>query len=275
MKIFLLLFSSIMLGMCSNQAKMGENASPSNIEIESAPSTTMSQSKKEAAPSNQKLILTADLSMEVKDYDTSRKALRKTIQQFGAQIFEEAEQRLDYRIENRMTIRIEPSLFDSLITEIQQISIHIDSKNINTQDVTTQYVDIESRLTSKRAVIEQYQELMKSAKKISEILEINEEMNAVIEEVESAEAQLRTLRDQVQLSTLHLTMYQNFNNIAAHHEGFGSRLGNALSSGWQGLVSVLIGLIYLWPLLLAAGIILFFILRSGKRARSAKKIMEQ
>ena len=67
MKIFLLLFSSIMLGMCSNQAKMGENASPSNIEIESAPSTTMSQSKKEAAPSNQKLILTADSMFQEKN----------------------------------------------------------------------------------------------------------------------------------------------------------------------------------------------------------------
>ncbi|MFN7118702.1 MAG: DUF4349 domain-containing protein, partial [Saprospiraceae bacterium] len=118
-----------------------------------------------------------------------------------------------------------------------------------------------------RAAIEQYRELLKSAQTTAEVLEVHDKMNVMIEEVESAEAQLRTLRDQVQLSTLHLTMYQNFNNIAARHEGFGSRLGDALAGGWQGLLSVLVGLLYLWPLLLTLGIVLFFIFRARKKVK--------
>lgn len=279
MKMLLLLTISVLLGMCSNQAPNAENgAAPSQDAMEMsnaspAKPSVQNELKKNASKNaqvSQKLILTADISMEVKDYNVSRKKLRRILNQFGAQVFQEAEQRLGYRTENKMVIRVGPTLFDSLIITIEQLSSEIDTKNVNTQNVTQQYVDIESRLVSKRAVIEQYRQLMKTANNISEILNINEKMNAVIEEVESAEAQLRTLRDQVQLSTLNLTIYQNLDNITARHDGFGSRLGDAFSNGWQGLLNVFVGIIYVWPLLLTMGITLFFILRANRKRIKVK-----
>lgn len=278
MKIALLLFTSLLLGMCSNQ-------SASSFDVKSAPSTTENleiESPRTSEPVtppplgsepivSRKQIRTANLVIEVNNYNKSRKELENIIRRFNAEISQESELRQSYRIENNLVIRVQPQKLDSLIETIENIASEIDSKNISVEDVTRQYVDLESRLATKRAAIEQYKALLKNAQTTSDVLEVHDKMNAMIEEVESAEAQLRVLRDQIQLSTLNLNMYQIFNNIAARHEGFGSRLGNALSGGWQGLLSVLVGLIYLWPLLLTVGIILFFVLRTGKKAKPMEK----
>lgn len=217
------------------------------------------------------LIRTANLTIEVNHYTKARKALEPVFKKFDAQVSQESENRAVYRIENNLVIRVKPAQLDSLILAIEQIAAEIDNKSITVEDVTRQYVDLESRLATKRAAVAQYQQLLKSAKTTSAILEVYDKMNEMIEEIESTEAQLRTLRDQVQQSTLNLTMYQNFSNIAAQHEGFGSRLGNALSGGWQGLLAVLVGLIYAWPLLLTIGMILFFVLKNRKKGKSLEK----
>jgi len=220
MKMLLLLTISVLLGMCSNQVSNPESSSASpdgdmNVkEISLAEPSPLDPNTPPPPPPpkantrvEQKLIRTADMSIEVDDYNDTRKELNTIFRKFSAQLSQEREQSLDYRIENQLVIRVKPVLLDSLIEAIGLIASDIDHKNITSEDVTRQYVDLESRLASKRAVIAQYQELLKSAKKISDILDINEKLNAVIEEIESVEAQLRTLRDQVQLSTLTLPTF--------------------------------------------------------------------
>jgi DNA repair exonuclease SbcCD ATPase subunit len=213
------------------------------------------------------LIRTANLTIRVNNYTKARKDIEQVLKKFAAQVNQESENRAAYQIENNLVIRVKPMQLDSLMAAIEQIAADIDNKSITVEDITRQYVDLESRLATKRAAVAQYQQLLRSAKTTSAVLEVYEKMNEMIEEIESTEAQLRTLRDQVQQSTLNLTMYQNYNNIAARHEGFGSRLGNALSGGWQGLLTVVVGLIYAWPLLLAMGMVLFFVLRSRKKRK--------
>lgn len=277
MKTFLLLFSSLLLGMCSNQsasdfdAKSDVNQLVSTEADMETPRSSVAPPPPSVSVTPRKLIRTANLVIEVNNYTKTRKDLEKILLKFDAQVSQESEQRQSYRIENNLMIRVRPERLDSLILAIEQIAADIDSKTITSEDVTRQYVDLESRLETKRAVIAQYRELLKGAKTTTAIIEVHDKMNEVIEEVESAEAQLRVLRDQVQQSTLNLNMYQTFSNIAARHEGFGSRLGNALSGGWQGLLSVLVGLIYAWPLLLAIGIVLFFILRNPKKGKPVEQ----
>lgn len=288
MKMILLFTFPILFGMCSNQPSNSPSSDDNLLglidqtEVEERsmaepppadpnappplPPKVRFVSPEETTPNlTQKLIRTADMSMEVKDFDDSRKELAIILKKFDAQLSQEREQSLDYRIESQFVIRVKPMLLDSTIAAVGQLASNIYYKNITTEDVTRQYVDLESRLASKRAVIEQYRTLLKSAKKVSDILEISEKLNAVIEEIESTEAQLRTLRDQVQFSTLNLTIYQNLDNIAAGHDGFGSRLGNAFSNGWQGLLNVFVGIIYLWPLLIIMIIVLFFIIRANRK----------
>lgn len=292
MKMFLLLSFSVLLGMCSKAPANFEGGYDVSQDKDVSVEVTMTdlnvspeEERSVALPpavelsastpvTQRKLICTANLTVEVNNYNKAREELEKIFTTFNAQVSQESEQRQSYRIENNLIIRVRPERLDSLILAIEQIAAEIDSKTITSEDVTRQYVDLESRLATKRAVIAQYRELLKGAKTTTAILEVSDKLNEVIEEVESTEAQLRVLRDQVQQSTLNLNMYQTFSNIAARHEGFGSRLGDALAGGWQGLLNVLVGLIYAWPLVLTIGMVLFFILRARKKGKTFKNVGE-
>ncbi|MFN7118703.1 MAG: DUF4349 domain-containing protein, partial [Saprospiraceae bacterium] len=157
MKTFLLLFTALLLVMCSNQSntsfdtKSAQNPTD-NLEVE-AP-----RSGEDAPPSslgaepivNRKQIKTAYLTIEVNNYNKLRKEIENIIRRFNAEVSQESELRQSYRIENNLVIRVQPTKLDSLIAAIENIASEIDSKNISVEDVTRQYVDLESRLATKR-----------------------------------------------------------------------------------------------------------------------------
>ena len=205
--------------------------------------------------------------MEVEKYDTARVALEKMLMTFGARVESEQESRHSYRVENQLTIRVAPEKLDDLIAAAVAIGVDVDNKSINSRNVTRQYVDLETRLASKRAVIERYRDILKTARTIKDILDVEEHLRQVVEEVESMEGQLRVLKDQVGESTLFLTIYETFEQSYAKKETFWSRMGRALGNGWRGGQEFMIGVVSLWPFWIIAGGLFWVIRRTLKRRK--------
>lgn len=194
-----------------------------------------------------KIIRTAQVEMEVSDYKKSRENLNSVLKEFDAVIQEEQERNLSYRLENNLTIRLAPEKLDNFIKSVESHALNVFNKSISAKDVTKQFIDMETRLQSKRAVIQRYQELLKQAKSVEEILSVEAQLRQVIEEVESVEGQLKYLKDQVGLSTVHLTMYESLEQPIHQKRGFFSRLGRSMGDGWSGFLEFLIGVATLWP----------------------------
>lgn len=214
-----------------------------------------------------KIIKTADIFMQVKDYKENRKAILAIVQKSGAYIATENQANNSYNIANDMTIRIKPEGFDDLLDKILEQSVYVDSKKITAQDVTADYVDTEARLKSKRDVEVRYTEILKKANTIKDILEVEEKLRQIREEIESCEGKLKYLTDQVSYSTINLHFYEKID--FQPESGFFHAIGKAFKAGWKGLQMFLIGIIYLWPLWIIAVIIFYairwFIKRSGKK----------
>ena len=214
----------------------------------------------------QKIIRTAEVQMEVEDYEKSLKTLNKLLEQYKATISNEAETRWDTRIQNLITIRIAPEKLDDFILNLDQIALEIKNKSISSRDVTRQYVDLETRLASKRAVVKRYTELLESAQSVSEVLEVEEKLRLLIEEIESAEAQLRSLKGQVEQSTINLTLYETLRAPITKGRSFFKQVGNAFVDGWGYLKDFLIGLMRVWPFLFI-GVGLVYVVRRERRRR--------
>jgi hypothetical protein len=117
-------------------------------------------------------------------------------------------------------------------------------------DVTEEFIDIESRVLTKKKAEARYQEIIKGAKTVEDIVKIEEKIAIVRGEIESMEGRLNYLKDQVTFSTLDIEFYERGTTVTA---GFGSELVNSLKNGWRGLLAFIAAVANAWPVLIIMG----------------------
>ena len=155
--------------------------------------------------------------------------------------------------------------FNAFIDEISQGVNHFDRKEISSQDVTEQYIDLEARMNAKKKLEKRYLELLSKANKVSEILEIEKELAVIREEIEAKEGQLKYLQSQISMSTITIEMYTNNASESGITVSYGSKIWNAIKSGFNGLSSFILGIISIWPFILIFVVLFVFIRRRIKK----------
>jgi hypothetical protein len=196
------------------------------------------------------------MQIQVQDLDKAKEAVLQKVK--ANKGFTSAADYHDYSSskQQNITIRVASSNFENLMKELSSIGF-VESQSQNSQDVSEEFVDIQARLKSKREVENRYSEILKSAKTISEILEIEDKLRVIREEIEAREGRLRYLKDQVSLSTINLTLTQKLENYSkAPERSFFSRLFENMGEGWSDFLMFVVGVMRLWVFwILLAGII--------------------
>lgn len=103
-----------------------------------------------------------------------------------------------------MSLRIPSKKFEAALTTIRAYG-ELKSETLSGEDVTAQVSDINARIKTLRQEEEQYRQLMKSARRIDEILDIKNRISNVRQEIESLTAQQKTLGSLAAMSQLQLT----------------------------------------------------------------------
>lgn len=212
-----------------------------------ANATAMSQPAAE-----KKIIKTGELAFRVQD---SQQAYHNILQQLKKQdaYIENERQSTEYdRKYIRMKIRVASEKFDHLFDSLASQSGEIEERKVEIEDVTERYYDLQARIKNRKALEERYIELLKKAESIKDMLEIERNLNELRMEIEMQEGKFRYLSKQVRYSTIHLHFYEllPYTYSSELRPGFGARLMESLSNGWQIFLSFLIGLTSLWPFLL-------------------------
>lgn len=223
-----------------------------------------------AAATPRQLIYRADVDLKVEDLPRAVARVDSLVRRSGSWVGGATQTRADEEWRQEMTIRVQPARFAGLLSGLSALGT-VERKSLSTDDVTAEHADISARLRTKRALEQRYLGLLGQAKKVSDILEIEQKIGEIREEIESTESRLRALNDQVAYSTITLKLYQPLDRPApdAPVLAFGSRVVEAFYGGWAFITSLFIGLIYLWPLLvlLAFGV---WLLRRWRRHRKAR-----
>lgn len=213
----------------------------------------------------EKIKKTANLNITVDDYKKARTEIEKIVKAGNSYIGSENEQNTTYSITNYMVIRVLNKDFDAMVDKLLSVASNINSKNISAEDVTAQFVDIQSRLKSKKEIEKRYLDILTKAVKVTDILEIEKKLGEIREEIEAKEGQLKYLSDQVNYSTINLNFHQEFEYTPTDRPGFFGRLGNAFGNGWSGFLSFVVGLVYAWPLWIILGSGAYLLVRFIKR----------
>lgn len=205
------------------------------------------------------LIKTGRLSLRVDDYDDAIAALRDSVAQFEAYLAGEQEQRRTYRIENTVTIRVAAADFDAMVEALTSLARTVESRSVNVQDVTEEFVDVQARLRSRRAAEERYLAILQQASDLNDVLAVQRQLDQVREEIERVEGRLRYLRDRVGLGTLTVTLFEETEYALTEGPGFFSQVADAFVDGWRALLDFVLVALALWPfvLLLVGGVWLY------------------
>lgn len=222
----------------------------------------------------QKIIRDGRMSVDVDQMESAREFVQSVIQKYKARVSGEHLDNNDYQTTYTLRIRVSASRLDSLVSDLETIDGNVTSKSIDARDVTEEFIDLETRLENKRSYLNQYREILKSAKTTEDILKVSEHIRQLEEEIESAEGRLRYLSDQVALSTLELQLMhrKEFVYKPDRRIDFFERLKESISDGWYGFVSFLLVLVRLWPFVLLLIAFLWWLIRRGKQKSVQKKV---
>jgi hypothetical protein len=213
----------------------------------------------------QKIIRNANLKFETDNLETTYEQIKIAVKKGKAFIQNDSEGKEYASIYRRITVRIPNENFDSFIKDISTGVTYFDNKEISSQDVTEEYIDIDARLKAKKKLENRYLELLAKATKMSEMLAIEAQLSAIREEIEAKEGQLRYMQNQVSLSTITIEFYKTIAEESGVTISYGTKVWNAFKSGFYSISSFFLGLLEVWPFIIITTFLFYFIRKRFKK----------
>lgn len=240
-------------------------------ESQIAPASTSSIDILETTRVNKKKIIKdGRLGIKVTELEKAKSRMDTLVKNNGGYYASENFNNNDYEASYNLRVRIPTDKFEKFIVEVESGDGEILYKQIDARDVTDQFIDLETRLETKRNYLTRYRELLNQAKNVKEILEIEEKIRGLEEEIESTTGRLKYLGDLVDYSSLDLMISKrkDFKYAPGERDKFIERLKQSLSKGWIGFVDFLLFGIKIWPFWIIVALILYF----WKRFKNRKKV---
>jgi Domain of unknown function (DUF4349) len=227
MRLIALISLILILAACSSNSKSDEvqMSSDKSAEFDSGQPAIEEKSQvaldnnstkqEEMAPTevdvpNQMVIYQAELQLRVKKFEQTLQNLESQVVKYGGYISESNVSKDGVeQISGRITVRIPQKNFQAFLHDAEGQAAEVLQRNITGTDVTEEYVDLDSRLKSKRVVEERLTSFMQSAQKTEDLLKISADLAAVQEEIETIQGRMKYLDNQTSLSTVHISLYEN------------------------------------------------------------------
>ena len=240
----------------------------------------------EASDTDRKIIKTAYVTAETKEFEDSLKLIEALCADLGGYIQSSSTRGVSLnngsnRRSADYTLRIPAESFDGFNESLGGM-LNIVSSSSNADEVTSHYYDIQSRievLELQKASLQKMYDNYTDYKDVNSLISLQEKLFAVIEEIESYKTQLKVYDSKIAYSTVHLSV----NEVVIYTENqdektFGDKLADAFMGGWNVFLQICEGLaiafVATFPTLaglsIVAAIIVFICVASVKRSRKKK-----
>ncbi len=231
-----------------------------------------------------KLIKTVRLEMQTKEFDALLDGVRKKIQETGGYIENSSVWGNSYNYSStrssELTARIPAERLDEFVEVISGLG-NVTYKSEGVEDVTLQYVDVESHQKALETEQERLLELLEKADNLEDLLTIESRLSEVRYELENYGSQKRILDNQINYSTVHMTIteVERITEVGekSFFEEISDRFGTNLYNVGRGLREFVISLIGALPILAVwavfIGVIVLVIRKIFYRKKGEKTIV--
>jgi hypothetical protein len=235
----------------SNKAQPKSAAAFSGTPAQKTENYTLNQAEKVVSLDravDRKIIRDANLTIEVNSTSEAQQRITSIAELHGGFIMaSEAKQHENSdpakrNVDIKLVIRVPSTQFNSALDEIEKLASNVTQQNVSGQDVTEEFIDLDARTKTQKALELQFLEIMKQATKVADALEVQRQIAEVRTEIEKLEGRRRFLENRSSLSTITVNI-QTPMPIVVSASGFGHTLREAVSESLD----------------VASGIVLFFV----------------
>jgi hypothetical protein len=92
--------------------------------------------------------------------------------------------------------------FENVLRRLRGLALKVNSEMASGEDVTDQYVDLQSRLTNLEATRDRIREFLDKAETVEEALQVNEQLSQVEAQIEEIQGRMNYLKDRAAFSTI-------------------------------------------------------------------------
>jgi hypothetical protein len=108
--------------------------------------------------------------------------------------------------EGNMTIRVPAQKLDEALEKVKENVVEVTYENRSGQDVTSQYVDLQSRLKAKQEAEKKLLEIMDTAETAEDVLAIYMQVQGIQTEIESLKGQIQYYEESAALSAISIRL---------------------------------------------------------------------
>lgn len=230
-----------------------------------------------------KIIRNAEITMEVSSTtDTQHRVASIAETSGGFVVTSESKQRENIdpaqrTLDIKLVVRVPSAQFGAAFDEIKKLASNTPSEQVTGQDVTEEFIDLEARIKTQKALEIQFLEIMRQAYKVADALEVQRQIAEVRTEIEKLEGRKRFLDNRSSLSTITVNIQAPKPVIAVTGTGFGQQVREAVSDSVSMASDMVLFFvrfaILMVPLLvfivLPAGLAARYLVRRAKRMRLA------
>lgn len=209
------------------------------------------------------IIRSAQLSLITKEFDKARANLEAILKRHHGYVGElKVNDTTGSGRTLNATLRVPADQLDATLTEVKTLG-RVEAESQSGQDVTSQYVDLQARLSNARNTEQRLTALRRNRTgKLSDVLEVEQELDRVRGEIEQMEAERKNMSNQVSYATLNATIAEDYKaQLQVVPPSTATRLSNAAVEGYRsmadGVVSLALFLLSTGPSLLLWGVVLF------------------
>jgi len=247
--------------------------------------TTLSQSaivQASTLAADRKIIRNGDLKLETGSPTDGLRKITAVAESHGGFVVnsELTQNRVEAGANPSQTVtviaRVPASQFATALEEIRGAGERVISEKISGQDVSEEYLDLEARLRTKKALEAQFLEIMKQARKVQDALDVQSQLADVRTEIERLEGRRRFLENQAALSTITTTLQMPQPLVAATTGSFGVSLkrtvGDAVDLAASIILFIIQAVIVIIPIGLFAGLPCWLIWRVVRRRVLVRRV---
>ena len=250
-------------------------------EVSEENGSSQAETVEKGETTGRKLIRNVDMDVETESFDALLASAQSQAEELGGYIESSSISNSSYASSTsaarsaRLTARIPSEKLDGYLAGISKQS-NVTRKSESTEDVTLQYVDMESHKKALEVEQERLLDLLEQAESVEDIITIESRLSDVRYQIESMESQLRTMDNQVNYSTVNLYINEVKKLTPVEEQDTWERISsgfiNSLEDVGEGLsefgIGVLIDLPYIVVFLI---VLLIFVLVIKGIVRGHKK----
>ena len=241
-----------------------ESLMSANDEMATRPSTAMKSYSTTSEES--RIQISGSISLEVQNISVATEQIRGLVNQSNATIIS-SDSGNSYSKYAHITVLVPKESFSELIQSIKNIAIKVTNENINSTDVTEEFVDIEARLNVMKQTEHRFITLLSETSTIEEIMNVEKELMRLRGEIDSLEGRMKYLSKTTDNSILNVHITEEV-PLTGSDWSFSDSFDNSVRSFVsfsKHIANFLIGLIVFSPIVIGMGLLFFSVYKIGKR----------